>query len=167
MTDHRSSPLKAALADIPETVLVPPEHLTGGAIGARIAYGGESSLMVATRQPGYHSKAHRHDAEQMNYVLEGELYIFVERDGFLCRAGDVFRIPRNAVHWSWVRGSGPCVLLEVHTPALIGDPGVADTSLPLLADGERRDGIVRVATEWPDDIDRTAVERAVLGTAAE
>ena len=50
MTSH----LTIALADIPETVLVPAKYLSGGSGGAQIAYGPEMSLMVATRQPGYH-----------------------------------------------------------------------------------------------------------------
>ena len=161
----RHSPLHAALADIPETVLVPAKFLSGGSIGAQIAYGRDSSLMVATRQPGYHSKPHRHDAEQLNYVLDGELYIFVDDDGFLARKGDVFRIPRNAVHWSWVQGQRPCVLLETHTPPLIGDLGVTDTAVALIGDDEGRTTIDAVASDWPTDIDQAAVERRVMGSA--
>jgi quercetin dioxygenase-like cupin family protein len=160
----RPSPLHAALADIPETVLVPAKYLTGGSVGAQIAYGRETSLMAATRQPGYHSKPHRHDAEQLNYVLDGEVYIFVDDGGFLARRGDVFRIPRNAVHWSWVQGKKPCVLLETHTPPLIGDPGVTDTAVALLGDGEGKT-VGMVASEWPTDVDQAAVERRVMGSA--
>ncbi len=156
--------LVSSLSDIPETVLVPAKFLSGGSVGAQIAYGMESSLMVATRQPQYHSKPHFHDCEQLNYVLEGELYIFVDDDGFLARKGDVFRIPRNAIHWSWVQGNTPCVLLEVHTPPLIGDPGVTDTALALIGDDESRDAIVAVPSHWPDGFDRDAVEKKVLKT---
>ncbi len=166
MTDRsRSSPLLAALTDIPETVLVPAKHLTGGSVGAQIAYGREASLMVATRQPGYHSKPHRHDSEQLNYVLAGALYIFVDDGGFLARTGDVFRIPRNAIHWSWVQGHEPCVLLEVHSPPLIGDPGVRDTAVALIGEDEPRSGIAAVGSEWPSDVDRDSVERRVMGAA--
>lgn len=154
--------LVATLADIPETNLVPAKYLSGGAIGAQIAYGRESSIMVATRQPQYHSKPHAHDSEQLNYVLEGELYVFVGDGGFLARKGDVFRIPRNVVHWSWVQGTTPCVLLETHTPPLIGDPGVTDTARALIADGETDEGIVAVASQWPADFDRDAIERKVM-----
>lgn len=150
------------LADIPETVLVPAKYLTGGSVGAQIAYGTDMSLLIATRQPGYHSKPHAHDAEQLNYVLEGELFVFVGDDGFLARKGDVFRIPRNAVHWSLVRQAGPCVLLETHAPPLIGDPGVVDTAAALMPAGSRPD-IVAVKSEWPADVDRAPTEARVLG----
>jgi mannose-6-phosphate isomerase-like protein (cupin superfamily) len=156
------SHLNVALAEIPETVLVPAKHLSSGSIGARIAYGTDMSLLIAERQPGYHSKPHLHDAEQLNYVLAGELWVFVEDTGFHARQGDVFRIPRNAMHWSWVQGDVPCVLLETHAPALIGDPGVKDTAHALLSDDERREAVA-IGSVWPTDIDRDAVEARMLG----
>jgi quercetin dioxygenase-like cupin family protein len=163
MTEHQKfASLMASLDDIPETNLVPAQFLSGGSVGAKIAYGRDASIMVATRQPQYHSKPHSHDAEQLNYVLEGELYVFVEGDGFLAKKGDIFRIPRNAIHWSWVQGTTRCVLLETHTPPLIGDPGVIDTATALIGDNEERDGIVAVPSNWPADFNRDAVERKVM-----
>jgi len=141
MPQRRPSPLKINLAEIPETVLVPAKHLAGGAVTARIAYGKDASLIVATREPGYHSKPHLHDCEQLNYVLAGELYVFIDDAGFLAREGDIFRVPRNATHWSWVQGATRCVLLEVHAPALIGDPGITDTAVALLEACEERRSI--------------------------
>lgn len=165
MTGRSKAPsLIATLADIPETNLVPAQFLSGGSVGAQIAYGREASIMVATRQPQYHSKPHSHDSEQLNYVLEGELYVFVDGGGFLATKGDVFRIPRNALHWSWVQGTTPCVLLEAHTPPLIGDPGVMDTARALFGEDEVREGIVAVSSEWPVDFDRDTVERNVMNT---
>jgi quercetin dioxygenase-like cupin family protein len=158
---HASS-LIVTLADVPETNLVPAKFLSGGSIGAQIVYGQESSMMVATRQPKYHSKPHSHDSEQLNFVLEGELYVFVGDSGFLAKKGDAFRIPRNAVHWSWVQGTSPCVLLETHTPPLIGDPGVTDTACALIGDDEARDGIVAVPSSWPAEFDREEIERKVM-----
>lgn len=162
LPDTKGSPLCVALADIPETNLVPAKYLSGGSIGAQIAYGLDSSMMVATRMPGYHSRPHSHDAEQLNYVLDGALYVFVDDGGFLARKGDVFRVPRNATHWSWVQGETPCVLLEMHCPPLIGDPGVIDGAVALLHPGETRDAIVAVESEWPQGVDQASVERAVM-----
>jgi len=162
----QSSPLLVSLADVPETVLVPTKFLTGGSVGAQIAYGVNSSIMVATRQPQYHSRPHSHDSEQLNHVLDGELYVFVDNDGFLARKGDVFRIPRNAIHWSWVQGTGPCVLLETHTPPLIGDASVTDTAVALIGDDESRADLVAVSSQWPAGFDQAAVERKVMGAAA-
>jgi len=163
MPDRNRSPLKVSLADIGETVLVPARHLAGGAVTAKIAYGKDASLMVATREPGYHSKPHLHDCEQLNYVLAGELYVFIDDTGFLVRAGDVFRVPRNAVHWSWVQGTTPCVLLEVHAPGLIGDPGIAEAAVALIDEREGRGDIVAIGSQWPTNIDQTGVEARVMG----
>lgn len=162
----QTSSLVATLADIPETNLVPAQFMTGGSVGAQIAYGRETSIMVATRQPHYHSKPHSHDSEQLNYVLDGELYVFVDGDGFLAKKGDVFRIPRNAIHWSWVQGTTPCVLLETHTPPLIGDVGVTDTARALIGHDEPREGIIAVPSKWPAEFDRDVVERKVMKIAA-
>ncbi len=154
--------LIARAASIRDTVLVPPNMLKQGRIVSKVAYGLESSLIVATRFPGYHSIPHTHDAEQLNLVLEGELYIFVQDDGFLVGAGDFFRIPRNAVHWSWVQGDGPCTLVELHTPPLTGDPGVTDTASALLLASEDRKAVPHVRTYWPQYPQAAEVERRVL-----
>jgi mannose-6-phosphate isomerase-like protein (cupin superfamily) len=161
-----SSSLHVSLADIPETNLVPAKFLAGGSVGAQVAYGVNSSIMVATRQPQYHSKPHIHNSEQLNCVLAGELFVFVEDHGFLAKKGDVFRIPRNAIHWSWVQGSVPCVLLETHTPPLIGDPGVTDAAVALIGADESREDLMAVHTEWPADFDQAAIERKVMSAAA-
>jgi quercetin dioxygenase-like cupin family protein len=157
----KRSTLCVNAADIAETVLVPAKYLSGGSIGAQITYGENMSLLIATRQPGYHSKPHKHDAEQLNYVLDGELYVFVDDDGFLARKGDIFRIPRNAVHWSWVQGTRSCVLLETHAPPLVGDPGVIDTAVS-LTERNAPDDFVTVKSEWPAAFECTPTEKRVL-----
>jgi quercetin dioxygenase-like cupin family protein len=154
------------LVDVPETNLVPREYLSGGSVGARIVYGSDISMMLATRQPQYHSKPHTHDAEQLNYVLAGELYVFVGDVGFLAHTGDVFRIPRNEVHWSWVQGTMPCDLLETHYPPLTGDPGVLETAVGLLSDEELQARVPRVASVWPNGIDQVSLERRTMGRAS-
>src|SRR5258708_2254814 len=156
------SPLMMRLDEVPETVLVPAKHLSGGSVGAKIAYGVDASLMVATRQPGYHSRPHVHDSEQLNYVLAGELYVFIDETGFLVRQGDIFRVPRNAVHWSWVQGATPCGWPETHAPPLIADPGVTDTAVALMTEAEKDAVITKVGSQWPTNIDQTGVERRVM-----
>ena len=165
-SSNKTSPLMISLDDVPETVLVPAKHLSGGSVGAKIAYGADVSLMVATRQPGYHSRPHVHDSEQLNYVLAGELYVFIDETGFLVKQGDIFRVPRNAVHWSWVQGTVPCVLLETHAPPLIADPGVMDTAVALMTAAEKGAVIIKVGSQWPTDIDQGSVERRVMAQTA-
>ena len=69
-----------------------------GSMVVRKGYGNECSLMIATRRPGYHTKPHQHESEQINYVMDGEIWFFVKDQGFLCKKGDFHRIPANTVH---------------------------------------------------------------------
>jgi quercetin dioxygenase-like cupin family protein len=87
---------------------------------AKQVFGTETSLLFAERAPGYHTKPHRHDSEQMNYIVAGEIWFYVDGHGYRCRPGDVMRIPRNKPHWAWNRGSEMAVVFESHSPPLIG-----------------------------------------------
>ena len=95
----------------------------------RKGYGNECSLMIATRRPGYHTKPHQHESEQINYVLEGEIWFFVKDKGFLCKKGDFHRIPANTVHWAFNRSDQDATVAEAHPPGLIG--GRAEIAPPL------------------------------------
>jgi mannose-6-phosphate isomerase-like protein (cupin superfamily) len=83
-------------------------------------YGTETSIMFAERGSGYHTRPHMHDCEQMNYIVSGNIYFFVDGRGYLCGPGDVMRIPRNKVHWAWNRGAETAVVFESHSPPLTG-----------------------------------------------
>lgn len=161
MTDKRSAYVIAE-ADVPNALMLPPEQLKGGGIKSKIVFGTEGSFMVATREGGYHSTPHRHDSEQLNYVADGEIWIFVGEDGFLARKGDFFRIPRNAIHWSWIRADAPCTLVEAHIPPITGDPGNAKAAVGLFAEHEDRSGIAHTATEFVDLPDAAEIERRAM-----
>ena len=105
-----------------------------GGMTTKSIYGSDSSMMVATRDGGYHSRPHRHVAEQLVYILDGEIWVFVEEQAFLARAGDFYRIPPNAVHWGWNRSEQPVTAFQSYAPAL--DPYTRDNSVPLLEEGE-------------------------------
>jgi mannose-6-phosphate isomerase-like protein (cupin superfamily) len=85
---------------------------------AQKVHGTDTSLMFAERASGYHTSPHMHDCEQMNYIVSGEIYFFVDGRGYRCKAGDVMRIPRNKVHWAWNRGNETAVVFESHSPPL-------------------------------------------------
>ena len=92
-----------------------------GSMISHKGYGNECSLMVATRAPGYHTRPHVHESEQINYVLDGEIWFFVEEQGYHCRKGDFQRVPANKVHWAWNRSDKQAVVAEAHAPGLIGE----------------------------------------------
>ena len=147
----------------PHVELVPKARLAAGAVTAQVAHGKDCSVILATRSPGYHSKPHKHAAEQLNYVLSGQAWLFVEDHGFLGGAGSVSRIPANAVHWAWVVGDEPLTVLEIHTPPLTGDAPVHAGRVSLCTTDEEEAAVRHIATEWPDDFDAAPIEEHWVG----
>lgn len=155
--------LSIRAADLPDGTNALATH--AGAMSTKMVSGVECSVMLATRESGYHSRPHHHESEQINYVVDGEIWVFVETDGFLCRAGDFFRIPANAVHWGWNRGSEPVTTFQVHAPPL--DPSRPAVAV-LAAEGEEvvARGDSRNIPIDPEDADRyAAAEAAVIAWA--
>ncbi|MBI2229792.1 MAG: cupin domain-containing protein [Deltaproteobacteria bacterium] len=122
--------------DVPERKVVRTGMEGEGAMVVRRGYGNECSLMHAVRAPGYHTTPHAHEAEQINYVLEGEIWFFVEERGFLCKAGDYHRIPAHKIHWAWNRSHADAVVVEAHAPALVAGK-LQQTSIGLFDEGEK------------------------------
>jgi quercetin dioxygenase-like cupin family protein len=121
--------------DIPRRKRV-QQGVTGeGSMVVKKGYGNECSLMVAVRAPGYHTKPHAHASEQINYVLEGEIWFFVEDRGFHCKPGDFQRVPALKTHWAWNRSQQSATVAEAHAPALIGGRS-AEGAVGLFDDGE-------------------------------
>ncbi len=153
-------PLKVGFDEVKDGANV--LQVRGGAMLTKMVYGNDCNMMLAVRAPGYHSNPHRHDCEQLNYMLEGEVWVFIGNDGFLMRKGDFCRIPRNAVHWAWNRSEADCTLIEVHAPAC--DPLVRKNALGLYAEGEEPE-LANPADTIRDGLDPQEVEARVLGLA--
>lgn len=163
----QGSPYHIAKDDIPSVDMAPSgAHLKGGALMAQMVFGLETSIMFAERETGYHSTPHYHDSEQLNYVLDGSIWLFIGEDGVLAQKGDIVRIPRNAIHWSWVREPGGCILLETHTPPLIGDEKMKNGAVSLLSADEDQDAVIAVENIFTtpdnvDDIEERAIRRVL------
>ena len=118
----------------------------------KAVYGGSSSLMIATRPAGYHSRPHTHDCEQLNWLQSGELWVFVEDRAFHMRTGDFLRIPPGEIHWSWNKSDEPCTLVEVHTPGMQHDALISGFAVGLFDDDEPREFLGSPVTEFlPED----------------
>jgi len=113
-------PLHVKRENVPERKVVLKSGEGDGFMFTRQAYGNESSLMVAVRPPGYHTRPHMHVSEQINHVLDGEIWFFVEQQGYHCKKGDFQRIPANRVHWAWNRSNANATVVESHSPPLVG-----------------------------------------------
>ena len=71
--------LKAAGAGVPRRRVTLE---AGTSFETTFVSGKHVNLMVAHRPPGYHSRPHAHDAEQLNYVQDGEVWFFVGQRGY-------------------------------------------------------------------------------------
>jgi quercetin dioxygenase-like cupin family protein len=152
--------LKISSKDMQEGTQALPVH--SGGMKTLFVYGNDQNMMVATRSPNYHSKPHKHDCEQLNYVAAGEIWIFVEDEGYHLVEGDFFRVPRNQLHWAWVKGTKPCVLIQSHAPVLA--PETRRGTVGLFKDGEKPQ-INATPPQESIDIDVSAVERKAMGAA--
>jgi oxalate decarboxylase/phosphoglucose isomerase-like protein (cupin superfamily) len=129
-------------ADIAASVA--DERSLARGLSNKMVYGRAGSLMVATRQGGYHTNPHVHECEQLNFVTRGRLCAFVLEPGgdghaLTASAGDFWRVPGYAVHW--IRSNpadGPFEMVELHCPGLQADAGANARAVPLFADGEDR-----------------------------
>jgi quercetin dioxygenase-like cupin family protein len=163
--DAKRSPYHIRSADVPAVDMAPPDGKQaggGGSLRAQMVFGTDTSIMIAERSTGYHSKPHYHDAEQMNYVMDGSIWFFIGDEGIFAQKGDIVRIPRNAIHWAWVREPGNCVLFESHTPPLIGDAKMDRGAVPMLASDEDRSGINGRENLWAEVGDMEAIEAKAI-----
>lgn len=163
MTSAVESPYRVNLTDIPQMHVTPPSQDAPSAIDVRMVYGTDTGMMIARRLKGYHSRPHKHDSEQFNYVLDGEIWFFIGEQGFRCIKGDIVRVPREVVHWTWVRSDLGCTMIETHTPSLTGDPALAARAMPLGTAGENINPAKGVDNIWVDypqsaEIERQAIE---------
>jgi quercetin dioxygenase-like cupin family protein len=133
--------------DVPESKV--PMKLKAGALSTKQVFGRDASIMIARRSAGYHSRPHVHNCEQLNYVMEGEIWIFTNGDRFHLREGDFNRVPKMAVHWAWNRSDRDCVLFECHAPGL--DMLPRDQTVDLLEADESPRDIERVPNIWASD----------------
>src|SRR5258708_20227400 len=88
----------------------------GQLINCALVYGEKSNLFIGRRAPGFHSKPHKHESEQLNYCVEGGLWMYVDGVAYHLEKGDFLRIPAWSMHWAWNRLDSGNVLIEVHTP---------------------------------------------------
>lgn len=149
-------PLHARRGDVPVRKRVQPGG-GQGAMAVQKVYGNDLSLMIATRPPGYHSKPHCHETDQLVYVLKGEHWWFLEDKGFHCKEGDFLRIPSNKIQWDWNRSESDSVVIEAHAPPMIGGPS-GEQAVGLFDEGETphiaRVGLNKYAQFDPEPVER-------------
>ncbi len=129
------------IADLPNFYVIGQantEAADSDRINMRMVFGNSVSLAVAECEPGYHPAPQIHNSEQINYVAEGELWVYVDGVAYHLEQGDAIRIPAMKMHWMWNRSTSKCVFYESSCPPLVGDSAVRDSVCGLFDDGEPR-----------------------------
>ena len=103
------------------------------------------------------------DGDELDYVTDGEMWLFIGKTGFKVKAGDFVRIPGGEMHWAWVTGDKPCTMLHVHTPPFIGNPKAKDMAVGILTNEEIKNGFPIAKDIFDHNFPVEEVERAVLG----
>lgn len=134
------------------------ESIQQGRMEIRSVYGKDLKLGVYERED-YQTAPHVHTAEQINYILEGQVWWFVEDEGFLLSPGDFHRVPSDAVHWAKTETT-PIKMIEAHAPPLAIGPNAeglyADDETP--EPNETSENIAVDVDGW-EEIQERAMER--------
>lgn len=86
--------------------------------GAEAGDGAEMAVAHAVFEPGKGNEEHTHpDAEELVFVIEGEIEHTLADASVRLRAGDVFIVPRGAPHRLWGAGETPARALIVFSTA--------------------------------------------------
>jgi quercetin dioxygenase-like cupin family protein len=99
---------------------LPRQHGSAGT-NKSVRVGSETMAILLSERVGLKARPHLHAAEQISYVVEGEVWTFVDDRVFYSGPGDFIRVPGNVVHWALVEPGQKAITFEVHTP-LQGDP---------------------------------------------
>ena len=150
------------IADLPNFYKMgsmPKNASDSSRINMRMVFGNSVSLAVAECEPDYHPAPQIHASEQINYVAEGELCVYVEGTQYLLKQGDAIRIPRMKMHWMWNRSGRKCVFYESNSLPLIGHPDVRDSKCGLFdesvtAKGDDYPQVVWLAKKYADDVEK-------------
>jgi len=125
-----------AAADLSGLNTNPADRVRAKGHDMKRVHGTEAAFAISLRKSGYHSSPHIHDFEQLNYIQEGEMWFFILDKGYHVKKGDFLRIPRNAIHWSWVKTKEPCLCYEVFCPPPPARKDRPDHSVGLFDEGE-------------------------------
>jgi mannose-6-phosphate isomerase-like protein (cupin superfamily) len=79
---------------------------------------GRFCLLEFRQPPGEWTPLHVHkDSHQTQYVLEGELTVYLPGESFTVGPGDCITTPMNVPHTECVTSTGPARLLDMNAPA--------------------------------------------------
>jgi quercetin dioxygenase-like cupin family protein len=111
-----------------------PYKIWAGAV-ARVVNGDRITMAAVDLEPNLLVPEHRHENEQLGFVLKGGVTMVIDGEEKSLRAGDAYRIKSNVPH---LARSGP----EGAT--------VVDVFAPVRADWEKAERLEPSKGGWPD-----------------
>ncbi len=85
-------------------------------VNLKAVHGKKIMLSFVDLEAGAVVPHHRHEHEQMGYVISGEFELTIGNESKLCRAGDSYLAPSNVPHSVKVSGKGPAKVLDIFSP---------------------------------------------------
>lgn len=83
----------------------------------RKAFSGDGATVALHRlQPDHEPRPHRHEHEQIAYIISGTVDFHVGEEVMRLGAGGIVAIPSNVVHHAEVVGDEEVINLDVFTP---------------------------------------------------
>ena len=111
-----------------------PYKIWNGAV-ARAVHGDRITMAAVDLDPDLLVPEHRHENEQLGFVLKGTVTMMIGGEEKELRAGDAYRIASNVPHWA---RSGP------------RGATVMDVFAPIRADWEKAERLEPSRGGWPD-----------------
>ena len=112
---------------------VRPYRIWDGAV-ARAVHGERITMAVIDLEPDLEVPEHRHENEQLGFVLRGEITMTVAGESRALRAGETYSIPSNTPH---AAATGP------------EGASVVDVFSPTRTDWEQKERLEPAAGLWP------------------
>lgn len=98
---------------MPHINSITPKTLTPGITGHYV-HGNNSTLGLVHLVAGSSVSAHQHSQEQITYIIEGRLQMFIDGKDCLLEQGMYYVIPSNVVHSAVALTD--CSLIDVFSP---------------------------------------------------
>jgi quercetin dioxygenase-like cupin family protein len=93
-----------------------PAQVSDGVYLADLATGERAGMTYWRIDPGERLPPHRHDNEQIGYVISGRLVALVEGEEHVLEPGDSYAFPSGELHGAENRGDEPAVGVGILSP---------------------------------------------------
>lgn len=93
-----------------------PESEVREGVSRRVFSGKNIMLSFVAAKPGMEPNPHSHAHDQIIFLLEGEMELWVDNEKHVMRAGEVVHVPPGTEHFSNVLTEDGVLILDVFSP---------------------------------------------------